>query len=227
MGPRKLEERERVGQNSGCAYLACTFIIGVPPTREMHGLVVGGSKSEENARYPGNAEAKVGAAVCPPGHARILSGVHSTGEQGRSAEMNSTPRSSSGSRFVDQQSSRAQHRKRPATRILPTAVESSFSIWIRSRRRRRSWTSTSRNSITPLRAASLHLGRREEDEVESTDGMSFPRREEEVLEKKKKLLLLSTCTSTAVYLAGNTFSIYHVGGSVVYRVQARLYLSGR
>lgn len=45
--------------------------------------------------------------------------------------------------------------------------------------------------------------------------------------KKKKLLLLSTCTSTAVYLAGNTFSIYHVGGSVVYRVQARLYLSGR
>ena len=177
MGPRKLEERERVGQNSGCAYLACTFVIGVPPTREMHGLVVGGSKSEENARYPENAEAKVGAAVCPPGHARILSGVHSTGEQGRSAEMNSTPRSSSGSRFVDQQSSRAQHRKKTKWRA-------------------RTW------NVLPT-------------EKRRSSG------------KKKKLLLLSTCTSTAVYLAGNTFSIYHVGGSVVYRVQARLYLSGR
>lgn len=74
---------------------------------------------QKRRKRPVSGECRLGrSGRCPPGHARILSG-----------EMNSTPRSSSGSRINNPRSG-AEHQKRPTRRSKDSspAVESSFSI---------------------------------------------------------------------------------------------------
>lgn len=168
------------------AYLACTFVIGVPPlSREMHGFA--GSKSEENARYPGNA-GWVGAAVARQ---------DTRGSSREKWIRRLVPRVARGSTILEAalnirngrpEDPKILHRPWNPRFLFEYASPSDFDF--------------AEFSPFSSTAKSLHLSRRR-DEVESA---SYLRECPSTFSTERnfwKLLLLlsSTCTNAAVYLA--------------------------